>query len=226
MLKYINTEMGDEKMQGAIFDVDGTILDSMTVWVDITNEFFADHGINISKEQTLSYQSMSFEESLVGIQRDYLPDMSVEDMFAEFSRRAAEKYAKNLPAKPYVCEYIHKLYENGVKIAAATSGFPELVYSAFKRLKIYDCFSVYAFSSEVGCSKSSPDIYLLAAKRLRLEPSVCTVYEDIATGIESAKSAGFMTVAVEDPTNAHIRDRLIQHSDRYITGWDELLSNI
>lgn len=213
-------------MQGAIFDVDGTILDSMTVWVDITNEFFHDHGIAVSKEETLSYQSMSFEESLVGIHNEYLPDMSVEEMFDEFSRRAAEKYANDLPAKPYVCDYIHKLYENGVKIAAATSGFPDLVYSAFKRLGIYDCFSVYAFSSEVGCSKSSPDIYLLAAKRLGLEPAVCTVYEDIATGIESAKGAGFMTVAIEDPTNAHIRDRLIQHSDRYITGWDELLSNI
>ena len=100
MLEYINIGMGDEKMKGAIFDVDGTILDSMSVWVDITNEFFSDHGIAISKEQTLCYQSMSFEESLVGIQKDYLPEMSVEEMFAEFSRRAAEKYAKDIPAKP------------------------------------------------------------------------------------------------------------------------------
>lgn len=213
-------------MKGAIFDVDGTVLDSMSVWLDITNEFFAEHGVGISKEENLSYQSLSFEESLFEIQRLYLPQMSAEDMLEEFSRRAAEKYSNDLPAKPYACEYIKKLHGDGVKLAVATSGFGELVRSAFKRLDIYDLFDVFAYSSEVGCSKSSPDIYLLAAKRLGLEPSECTVYEDIITGIESAKSAGFMTVAIEDTTNVGDKERLIQCSDRYITGWNELLSNI
>lgn len=213
-------------MKGAIFDVDGTVLNSMTVWLDITNEFFDEHGVKITKEENLSYQSLSFEESLLEIQRVYLPQMSVEDMLAEFSRRAAEKYANDLPAKPYACEYIKKLHSDGVKLAVATSGFGELVRAAFERLGIYDLFEVFAYSSEVGCSKSSPDIYLLAAKRLGLEPSECTVYEDIITGIESAKSAGFMTVAIEDTTNVGDKERLIQCSDRYITGWNELLSNI
>ncbi len=213
-------------MKGAIFDIDGTILDSMTVWVDVTNEFFRDHGIDISKEETLSYQCQSFEESLVSIHNNYLPDISVADMFAEFKRRADEKYANELLPKPYVTEYIKALHANGVRLAVATSGFPELVEKSFKRLGIYDYFSVYTYSSEVGCSKSSPDIYLLAAERLGLEPSHCTVYEDIVTGIKSAHDAGFMTVAVEDVTNTQDKDRLIQYSDRYITGWDELLSNI
>ena len=213
-------------MKGAIFDIDGTILDSMTVWVDITNGFFKEHGINISKEETLSYQSMSFEESLVKIHNDYMHDMSVEDMFKEFSQRADEAYAKNLPAKPYVCEYIHRLHKNGIKIAAATSGFAHLAEAAFKRLGIFECFSAFAYSSEVGCSKSKPDIYLLAAERLGLKPCECTVYEDILTGIKSATAAGFKTVAIEDKTNLSDKEGLIQYSDRYITGWDELLSNI
>ncbi len=213
-------------MDGAIFDIDGTILDSMNVWVDITNEFFRDHGIEISKKQTLSYQCLSFEESLVSIHNQYLPDISVEDMFAEFKRRANEKYANELPAKPYVIDYIKALRAKGVKLAVATSGFPDLVGLSFRRLGIYDYFDAFAYSAEVGCSKSSPDIYLLAAKRLGLKPSQCTVYEDIVTGIKSAHDAGFMTVAVEDMTNATDKDRLIQYSDRYITGWDELLSNI
>lgn len=213
-------------MKGAIFDIDGTILDSMNAWVDITNEFFYDHGIKISKEQTLSYQCQSFEESLVSIHNEYLPDITASDMFAEFENRANEKYANELPAKPYVIDYIKALHSNGIKLAVATSGFPELVERAFKRLGLYDYFSAYTYSSEVGCSKSSPDIYLLAAKRLGLEPNQCTVYEDIVTGIKSAHDAGFMTVAVEDLTNAQDKDRLIQYSDHYITGWDELLSNI
>lgn len=213
-------------MKGAIFDVDGTVLDSMTVWLDITNEFFAEHGIGISKEENLSYCNMSFEESLLEIHRHYLSEMSVDEMFAEFRSRAAVKYAEELPPKKHACEYIRSLHDNGIKLAVSTSGFPELVYSAFKRLGIYDIFSAYTFSSEVGCSKSSPDVYLLAAERLELMPEECTVYEDIVTGIKSAKSAGFRTVAIADDTNIRDKNRLIRYSDRYITGWDELLSNI
>ena len=212
-------------MKGAIFDIDGTILDSMSAWVDITNEFFNDHGIAISKEETLSYQSQSFEESLVTIHNEYLPDMSIVDMFADFERRSRENYINSIQPKPYVVDYIKKLYDEGVKLAVATSGFPDLVKAAFTRLDIYKYFSAFTYSREVGCSKSSPDIYLLAAKRLGFTPQECTVFEDIATGIESAKGAGFKTVAIEDVTNTADKDRLIQYSDHYITGWDELLSN-
>lgn len=218
--------IGDDTMLGAIFDIDGTILDSMTVWVDITNAFFNEHGVAITKEQNLKYQEMSFEESLIAIHNEHLTDMSVKDMFDEFQHRAAMAYTNTLPAKPYVCEYIKELHKSGVKLAVATSGFEELVKPALKRLGVLDCFSVFAYSKEVGRSKSSPDIYLLAAKRLGLEPKDCTVFEDIITGIMSAKDAGFGTIAIADPTNVHEKSRLIQYSDRYITGWEELLSNI
>lgn len=213
-------------MLGGIFDIDGTILDSMNAWLDITNQFFIEHGVAVSKDEVLSYQNMSFEESLIGIHRDYLPDMSVEEMFAEFRQRAELAYANSIPAKDGVCEYIHSLHRSGVKLAVASSGFDTLIVPALKRLGIYDCFSAFAYSEEVGCSKSSPDIYLLAAKRLNIYPEDCTVYEDILTGIKSAKSAGFKTVAIADDTNAADTQRLIQSSDRYITGWHELLSNI
>lgn len=213
-------------MKGAIFDVDGTILDSMTMWVGITNAFFREHGIDITPEQTLAYQCMSFEESLVKIHDEYLPQMSVEEMFAEFSRRADEAFINDVQPKDGACEYIKSLYDKGVKIAVATSGFPHLCRAAFKRIGILQYIDEFAFSSEVGCSKSKPDIYLLAAKRLGLRPMDCTVYEDIITGVMSAKSAGFKVIAIEDPTNAQDKDRLIQCSDRYITGWKELLSNI
>lgn len=213
-------------MKGAIFDVDGTILDSMTMWVNITNAFFVEHGIDITPEQTLAYQCMSFEESLVKIHDQYLPQMSVKEMFDEFSRRADEAFINDVQPKSGVCQYIKNLHNDGVKIAVATSGFPHLCKAAFKRTGILEYIDQFAFSSEVGCSKSNPDIYLLAAKRLGLKPEECTVYEDIITGVMSAKKAGFKVIAIKDATNMHDRDRLIQCSDRYITGWEELLSNI
>lgn len=213
-------------MLGAIFDIDGTILDSMGIWLDITRDFFSEHGVVITEEENLKYQEMAFEESLMEIHKKYLPDMSVEEMFREFEARTMDAYSNKIPPKPYVCEYIKSLYDKGIKLAVATSGFAELVKPAFKRLGIYEYFTAFSYSSEVGCSKSSPDIYLLSAERLGLKPEDCTVYEDIITGIMSAKKAGFKTISIADPTNAHEKTRLIQYSDRYITGWNELLSNI
>ncbi|MGN0163880.1 MAG: HAD family hydrolase [Candidatus Ornithomonoglobus sp.] len=211
-------------MKGAIFDVDGTILDSMGIWVDITADFFFGHGVKISPEDNLKYQSMTLEETLPQIQRDYLPDMKLEDMLAEFVDLTRAAYRDTIPAKSGVCEYMKRLHSDGVKIAVATSGFKELCQSAFRRLGIFDIIDAYAFSAEVGCNKSQPDIYLLAAKRLGLNPGDCTVYEDIITGIMSAKEAGFKTVAVYDKTSVQDKERLLRHSDRYITGWKELLS--
>ena len=211
-------------MKGAIFDIDGTILDSMSAWWELTVRYFGLRGVSLSDEENDKIQKMTLEEGIPYIQSKYLPNISMNRLFDEFRAMTADAYANRIPPKPGVCEYIHRLHEDGIKIAAATSGFPELCSSAFKRIGIIDCFDAYAYSSEVGCGKDRPDIYLLAAKRLGLEPGDCVVYEDIITGITSAKAAGFATVAVEDPTNARDKERLIRRSDRYITGWNELLS--
>lgn len=213
-------------MKGAIFDVDGTLLDSMGVWVKTTEEFFAEHNVCVTSEEVQAYQSMTLEDSLPLIQAQYLPHMTFDEMMNDLRARVHTAYQKHIPEKLGASEYVKQLHNNGIKIAIATSGFPELCKSAFIRLGISDCIDAYAFSSEVGCDKSKPDIYLLAAERIGLPPDECTVYEDLLKGIESAKSAGFKTVAIADSTNASLTKRLIQHSDRYITGWDELLSNI
>lgn len=211
-------------MKGAIFDVDGTLLDSMGAWYDAALSFFSEHGIDIPKTELIKYQSMRLEDSLPVIQKEFLPDMSMDEMIGSLKDTVRRAYAETLPEKTGACEYIKKLHRDGVKIAVATSGYAELCQSSFKRLGIFDMIHAYAFSNEVGCGKENPDIYLLAAKRLGLEPSECTVYEDLIDGIESAASVGFKTVAVADASNTELKDRLIQCSDCYITGWNELLS--
>lgn len=213
-------------MKGAIFDIDGTILDSMSVWYGITDEYFREHGVILSKDAAARIEKMTLEESIPYIQSKYLPQLGAGQILEDLQRKLSFAYERTIPAKEGVCEYILKLCGCGVKIAAATSGFSGLCRAALRRIGIEQCFSAYAFSSEVGCSKSRPDIYLLAAERLGLKPRDCCVYEDLITGVMSAHSAGFTVIAVADRSNAHDKDRLIRHSDHYITGWNELLSNI
>lgn len=213
-------------MKGAIFDVDGTILNSMEAWQRVTGKFFADMNIKISDEDMARLQKMSFEESLPMVQQKYLPDISLEEMLKEFMERIAYEYIHNIQAKDGAVEYIQLLKNRGVKIAVATSGFRELCFAALKRVGIFDLIDSFSFSSEVGKGKTEPDIYLLAAERIGAEPSECMVFEDILPGIISAGKAGFMTTAIADISNTFDKERLIQHSDHYITGWKELLSNI
>lgn len=211
-------------MQGAVFDVDGTILDSMGIWYTVTVRFLAMHGVNITQQQADAYSEMTLEQSLPYLQRQFLPQLTVDQISDGIFSMLADEYGKRVQAKPGACEYIRGLYNRGVRIAVATSSYPELCRSAFNRLGIGCCITAYAFSHEVGCGKDKPDIYLLAAKKLSLKPYDCTVFEDLLTGVISAKSAGFNVVAVADHSNISDTQRLIQHSDRYITGWNELLS--
>ncbi len=218
--------MKNRSVKGAIFDVDGTILNSMGTWCNVTSSFFSDMGVKLSDGDMIKFQKMSFEESLPIIQREYLPHISFEDMFRQFVERISYEYINNIPAKDGVCEYMHKLHSDGVKIGIATSGFKELCFAALKRIGVFDVIDSFTFSSETGKGKTEPDVYLLAAKRIGISPQECMVFEDILPGIISAKSAGFRTTAIADIANMHDTERLIQHSDHYITGWKELLSNI
>lgn len=211
-------------LDGAIFDVDGTILDSMSVWYDITRAFFQYHRIDISTDEIDKIQEMTLDESIPYIQQKYMPREKSDNIIREFNERLSFAYSNTIKPKRGVCEYILDLHNNGTKIAVATSGFESLCIASFKRIGIYPFIDAYAYSNEVGCNKTKPDIYLLAAERLNLKPEQCEVYEDIIAGVMSAKSAGFTVTAVADKSNAQDKERLIRHSDRYITGWNELLS--
>lgn len=210
-------------MTGAIFDVDGTILDSMQVWYKVTTNFFEMHNLVLTEEKAASYKEMTLDESLPQINEEFNLGMTNDEILEEFRQLIIHEYAFNIQLKPNIDIYLKKLHDSGVKIAVATSGYEGMCKSAFKRLDILKYIDAYAFSSEVGVNKGNPDIYLLAAERIGLKPQDCTVYEDIVLGLETARKAGFKTCAIYDDTNSYETQRLKQVSDRYITGWEELL---
>lgn len=207
---------------GAIFDVDGTILDSMRVWEDMTARFLKKYDIELTAEMVEAYRNMTLEVSLPLIVSTFGLDIDEQSVFEEFNRMALEEYTQRVPAKPGAVEYIQRLSDAGVKIAVATSGFPDACKGAFTRLGIAQYIDAYAFSSEVGVDKSNPDVYLLAAQRIGIEPADCMVFEDILAGIKGATLAGMQTTAVYDLSNRSETDALRQCAGRYITDWSEL----
>lgn len=210
-------------MKGAIFDVDGTLLDSMGVWYKISDRFFQENGLVLTPNLATKFQEMTLEESLPFIVERFSLPTPVEAVFDRFQELMREEYLSFIPLKPYAKEYVQKLHGQGIKIALATSGYRDLCQGAFERLGLWHCFDAVALSSEVGVNKGNPDVYLLAAQRLGLAPEDCMVYEDIPLGITGAKKAKMKTTAIYDITNEPMTNALKQLSDHYITGWHELL---
>lgn len=210
-------------MRGAIFDVDGTLLDSMSVWMVITERMLADRGIECREEELRRVQDMTLPKACEYLKNYYNVSETAEEFMRSAQEAAAEEYYRNIPMKPGAAEYLLKLKNSGVKLAVATSGFPELVEAALKRCGVWELFSAAAYSFETGRDKTNPDIYLLAADRMGVAPEECTVFEDILPGIYGAKKAGMRTVAVYDPTGEHVARELKKTADRYIMSWKELI---
>lgn len=210
-------------MNGAIFDVDGTLLDSMGAWWDACRNFFGRHGLDFSDEAGAALKELRLEESLPMLINEYNLDITPRDAVAEIKAAVDTAYETSIPLKPYAKEYLMHLKQHGTRIAIATSGYKELCQAAFKRLGVFGLIDEYAFSFEVNKGKDHPDIYFLAAERIGVEPGQCTVYEDIVAGIRSAKAAGFTACAIYDSSNEGDTDVLKQYADHYITGWKDML---
>ena len=202
-------------MQGAIFDIDGTILDSMGVWNNATATFYKNHGLTLSDEDLTFFQSATLNESFPYMKEKYNLKKSVDEISKDFEDIILKEYKYNIPIKPGADVYLKMLKSSGVKLACATSTKPQFCTPALKRLGIFDLFVAFAYSDEVGVNKTNHEIGVAHCN--------CPVYEDIEIGIKSAKSAGFKTCAVYDNSNKNHTAQLKKSADRYIKNWEELL---
>ena len=180
--------------KGAIFDLDGTIIDSLSVWEDIDRKFFEKRNIIMPLDYISKVNSMSFEDSVIyTIERFNLKE-SKEDIIRELNEMVIYEYSYNIKLKPNVKEYLRKLKKNNIKIGLATMSSKDLYEPVLKNNKIYDYFDTFTTIKEVGKDKNHPDVYLLAAKRLGLNPCECIGFEDILIGINTLKKSGFNSI--------------------------------
>ncbi len=210
-------------LTGFIFDLDGTLLDSLWVWSEVDEVFLSRRGLPILPDYAQSIAHLGFADAArYTIDRFGLGE-TPEQLMQEWYDLARAAYRDRVPLKPHAEEFLRKLCVQGVHISAATSSEPELVLPCLDRLGITGLFQNITTIHEVNCDKSSPDIYLLAAERMGVVPNQCAVFEDILRGIQSAKSAGFYTVAVEEPASALDQIEIEHTADRYIHSFAELL---
>jgi len=210
-------------LKAAIFDLDGTILDSMHVWRDIDIRFLAKRGFEVSRDYIEQVSSMGFEESArFTIQRFGLKERA-EDIQKEWFDMAIDAYTNDVLLKPHAKEYLEYLGEEGIKIAAATSSDSALVLPALKNNKIFHLFDEIVTVREVERGKGFPDIYIHAAKKLKVPISDCVVFEDIIKGIIGAHDGGFYAIAMEDTNSCSEKERMQAEADAYIVDFAEMM---
>lgn len=206
-----------------LFDMDGTLIDSMWVWDTVDKEFYERYGLTEPDDFYEQMEGKSFTE-VAKLYLDAFPEIpfTLEELQQEWTRMAYEKYTTEVPLKEGVREFITSLKERNVKLGIGTSNGRELVDATLQALDIEQYFDSVHTSCEVETGKPSPDIYLLVAEDLGVDPSRCLVFEDVPNGILAGKNAGMRTCAVYDQYSRDQEDKKKEMADYYIDSYMEL----
>lgn len=210
-------------IKGVIFDLDGTLVDSMGVWTNVDIQYLQKRGFEVPADLTKQIQGLTFEDCARYFKKRFGLAESIDEIMDEWNRMAYDEYAYNVKLKPGVEEYLSYLKKNNIKIGLATSNIPELLYATLKNNDILHYFDSISTVSEVSRNKNFPDIFLLAAKKMELQPVECVVFEDILPAILSAKSVGMKTVGVYDKHSEHDLDQIKKHADIFIYSFESLV---
>lgn len=211
-------------IKAAIFDLDGTLVDSMGVWEKIDIDYFKIIGQPIPKNLKEEINHLSFNEIAVYFKTKFNIKDSVEEIMATWENMAYNEYKNNVKLKPGAKEFLLKLKNMGIKIGLATSNSHPLLEVCLKSNDIYDFFDTITVTAEVKRDKSFPDIYLLSANKLNTSPENCIVFEDILPAIQGAKSAGMKVVAIEDSYIPLVEKPLIaKEAHYYIKDYTDIL---
>lgn len=207
----------------AIFDLDGTMFDSMWLWKQIDYDYLSKRGIEVPADYMKCINHLSvLDTALYSIKRFNLKD-SPEQLISEWLEMAKEAYCNKIMLKPSVTEFLQKLKSQNISMSVATSLSLELAIPALERNGILQYFDRVVNSEQVKRGKGFPDIYLKAISHTKFMPSECVVFEDILKGITGAKAGGFFVVGVYDKESASDSQEIKNISDMYIKGFNELL---
>jgi len=202
--------------RAVIFDLDGSLVDSMWLWKEIDIEYLGRFGIPLPDRLQSQIEGMSFSETAVYFKEHFpIPD-SIEKMKSDWNQMAWDKYMNEVPLKPGIPEFLEECRRRGIKLGIATSNSRELVENVAKVHKLHDYFSCIMTGCDVNKGKPAPDIYLAVSKALEIAPKDCLVFEDIIPGILAGKNAGMEVCAVEDAYSSSDRENKKALADYYI----------
>ena len=212
-----------KEMKAVLFDLDGTLVDSMWIWDPIDVEFLGEYGWQVPEDLHDAIEGMSFSETAVYFKERFSIPLSLDEIKERWNEMAMDKYLHHVPLKEGALEFLEQLRTEGIRAGIATSNSRQLVDSVLKARGIDRYFSSVVTGCEVKAGKPAPDIYLQAARNLGVSPEACMVFEDVPAGIRAGKRAGMTVTAVADEFSAGLSDEKRRLADYYIEYYRALL---
>ena len=209
-------------MRGIIFDLDGTLLDSMPMWSALDSRFLRMHGIESPPDISETVKNMTVSQAAAYYVERFLPGMTPEQIMEPCEQMAAAEYRERLPLKPGAREFLSALSERGIPFGLASVTYRRLLEAALERLQIRHLFRFILTTEDGFCGKERPDLFLHGAALLNAAPAECAVIEDALYAADTAKKAGFYTVGVYDSAAEPEWDAICAVCDRTAMSLAEL----
>ena len=213
-------------LTGAIFDFDGTLLDSMFIWDTIGEDYLRTLGKEPHEDLKETFMTLTLEEAAEYYCEHYKVTLSVTEIVDSINAMVEGIYRTKVTLKPGVAEYLRLLKERGVKMCVATVTDRYLVEDTLERLGILHYFSEIFTCAEVGYGKDKPIIYQKALGHLGTAKEETFVFEDSLFALETAKADGFPTVGVYDMHESR-QEEMKRLADCYVRSFEEpVLKNL
>ena len=209
------------KITGAIFDLDGTLIDSMPMWHNFPDFYLNKYGCVPDEYLRTNARDMSFAQAAVYVNAHFLPHKTTDEIEKDMSDAAAEAYANTIPIKHSVKPFLFALRTRGVRMCIATASPREWAEAVLKRLNIYHYFSVVLSCYDLKTDKSQSLIYDRAFDILGTDKETTYIFEDSVNCIRTAKAAGYRVVGVADEMSAGDSEEIKRLSDVYIRDFDD-----
>lgn len=213
------------EFSAAIFDVDGTLLDSMPLWEHVGEQYLIEKGCIPKPGMEERVRTMSMSQIADYCRTEYGIADSPETIIEEINGMVLEQYRTQVQAKPSIPELLERLKGEGVRLAVATASDRCLIEPALERTGLLPYFDLFLTCSEVGAGKDSPAIFLKAAETLETVPEQTVVFEDSLYAMKTAARAGFLLAGIFDESAAGEQDAIQTLADWYFVepvNWDVL----
>ncbi|MDR2133876.1 MAG: HAD family phosphatase [Treponema sp.] len=187
--------------RGALFDLDGTLVDSMHVWDHLCRDWLLAKGKKPEADLEEALIPMTLFQGAEYMIRRYGIDLSPGEIIGQWEGMALDSYETTVEVKKETADLVRELYGAGLKLAVVTSCFPAACEAVLKRHGLRDYFSAVLYTGDAPGDKSFPGIWLAAAGRLGLASAECIVFEDSCHALKGARAAGMAFAAVYDGAN-------------------------
>lgn len=209
----------------AIFDLDGTLLDSTSLWSDIDKEFFFRRNLPIPKDYTKEIAHIGLIKASILTHKKYLPHEKPEDIYREWMEMSLKAYAEDIQLKPGVIEALELLKSQNIDMCVVTANSEELYDPCLKRLGIYGYFSKIIPTKEFKNGKSTSEIYD-HVRGNNIKPNETLVFEDLLAPLKVTYEAGYITIGVNDNKTVPHPEENKKYSHLFIDDFHEFVKSI